>query len=282
MTLTTPEAFMAAAPAPLNGNSPWSSRYAAELRRVVIEHAERSPRSLQLQLGPSEVGVACDRQVVGKMAGLPKTNHVSDPWPSIVGTAVHAWLADAFDADNARRGVIRWVTEQRVQTHPDAGLIHPGTGDLYDAAEQAVDDHKVLGETTLAQVRSADGPARKYVVQLLLYAEGFRRLGLPVRRVALIAWPRTASSLDGLYVWDREHTGADDQLIEEVFTQTRIRQQLAIEVHSGRMSITQIPITPDNSECYFCPFYRPQSAKDGGPGCPGTANHQSLSKGASA
>lgn len=268
-----PAAFMAAAPAPLNGSSPWASRYAAELRRVVVEHAERSPRSLQLQLGPSEVGVACDRQVVGKMAGLPKTNHVSDPWPSIVGTAVHAWLADAFAEDNRRRGLIRWVPEQRVITHPDTSLIHPGTGDLYDAVEQAVDDHKVLGESSLSKVRSADGPPRKYVVQLLLYGEGFRRLGLPVRRVALIAWPRTSSSLDGLYVWDREHTSADDQLIQEVFDQTRIRQQLALEVHAGRLSINQIPSAPDSSECFFCPFYRPQSARDGGPGCPGTATN---------
>jgi hypothetical protein len=263
---------MSAAPAPLNGSSPWSARYASELRRVVTEHAERSPRNLQLQLGPSEVGVACDRQVVGKMAGLAKTNHVSDPWPSIVGVAVHAWLAEAFAEDNRRRGLIRWVPEQRVVTHPDTSLIHPGTGDLYDAVEQAVGDHKVLGESTAAKVRSVGGPPRKYVVQLLLYGEGFRRLGLPVRRVALIVWPRTGSSLDGLYVWDREHGSADDELLDEVFRVTRVRQQLAVEVHSGRLSINHIPLTPDNDECFFCPFYRPQSARDGGPGCPGTVS----------
>lgn len=272
-TALSPNEFMAAAPAPLNGSSPWAVRYAAELRRVVIEHASRSPRSLQLQLGPSEVGVACDRQVVGKMAGLPKTNHVMDPWPSIVGTAVHAWLADAFAAENDRLGAIRWVPEQRVITHPDTSLIHPGTGDLYDADEQSVDDHKCLGESSMAKIRRPEGPPRKYVVQLLLYGEGFRRLGLPVKRVALIAWPRTSSSLDGLYVWDREHSAADDQLLTEVFDQTRTRQQLAIEVHAGRLPINAIPATPDNSECFFCPFYRPQSAKDGGPGCPGTATH---------
>lgn len=274
MTATvSPADFMSAAAAPLNGSSPWASRYAAELRRVVVEHAERSPRNLQLQLGPSEVGVACDRQVVGKMAGQPKTNHVSDPWPSIVGTAVHAWLAEAFAEDNRRKGLIRWLPEQRVTTHPDTNLIHPGTGDLYDAVEQSVDDHKCLGESSMAKVRSNRIP-RKYVVQLLLYGEGFRRLGFPVRRVALIAWPRTGSSLDGLYVWDREHSAEDDQLIEEVFDQTRIRQQLALEVHAGRLPINAIPTAPDSDECFFCPFYRPQSARDGGPGCPGTAaNH---------
>jgi hypothetical protein len=275
--LVSPADFMAAAPARLNGSSPWASRYAVELRRVFTEHAERAPRSLQLHLGPSELGVACDRQVVGKMAGQAKTNHVYDPWPSIVGTACHAWAADAFTADNVRSNVLRWVAEQRVTPHPD----HPGTADLYDAVELAVVDHKFLGETTMAKVRAPGGPSRKYVVQLLLYGLGYLLLGLSVRRVVLAAYPRTAATLDGLYVWERALTGDDGQLlpenaqlITEVFEQTAVRQQLALEVHAGRLSINQIPLTPDSDECFFCPFYRPQSARDGGVGCPGTAGHQ--------
>jgi hypothetical protein len=51
-----------------------------------LEHAARAPRTLQQHLGPSELGVECDRQVAGKMAALPATNHVVDPWPSMVGT----------------------------------------------------------------------------------------------------------------------------------------------------------------------------------------------------
>lgn len=257
---------MTAAPAPLTGNTPWASRYAADLRRVVTDAAYRSPRSLQTHLGPSELGAECDRQVVGKMAGQPRTNHVSDPWPSIVGTAVHAWLAGAFAAANLREGVLRWVPEQRVTPHAE----HPGTADLYDAVELAVVDHKVLGETSMVKVRSAAGPSRRYVVQLLLYGLGYRNLGLPVQRVALAAYPRTGSTLDGLYVWERTAGPQDDLLIQEVLRQTEIRKQLAEQVRSGRMDISQIPITPDSDECFFCNFYRPQAAHDGGPGCPGT------------
>ena len=265
-SLTTPDAFMAAAPAPLNGSSPWAQRYAAELRRVVVDHAERAPRSLQVHLGPSELGVACDRQVVGKLAGLPKTNHVSDPWPSIVGTAIHAWLADAFTADNARKGVLRWVAEQRVVPHPE----HSGTADLYDAAEQRVVDHKATGVTTLAKIRAGRIP-RHYLVQLLLYAHGYRQLGLPVRGVALAAWPRTASTLDGLYVWERPHTEADDQLITEVLQQTETRKAMAQLLISGLVRFDQIPHSPDNDSCFWCPFFRPEAARDGGPGCAGTS-----------
>src|SRR5688500_1296430 len=91
----SPTAFMAAAPPSLNGNSPWAQRYAKTLRDVFEYHAARAPRTLQQHLGPSELGVMCDRQVAGKLAALPVTNHVSDPWPSIRGTALHAWAADA-------------------------------------------------------------------------------------------------------------------------------------------------------------------------------------------
>lgn len=261
--MTTPADFMSAAPKGLNGNTPWAGRYAGELRQVVHEHARNSRRNLQVHLGPSELGTPCDRQVVGKLAGVPATNHVADPWASVIGTAVHAWLADAFTADNERHG-IRWVPEQKVVPHPD----HAGTADLYDARELAVVDHKVLGETSMAKIRPPGEPPQRYVVQLLLYGKGYRVLGLPVRRVAIAAYPRTSHTLDGLYVWEREHTPIDDQLIDQVFELTAHRKAMADEVLNGR-PLSTVPTTPSDDECYFCPFYRPQSAKDDGPGCPG-------------
>ena len=267
----SPTEFMAAAPRSISGSSPWASRYASELRRVFLEHAARAPRTLQQHLGPSELGVECDRQVAGKMAALPTTNHVADPWPSIVGTACHAWAAEAFEADNLRSGVLRWIAEQRVTPHPD----HPGTADLYDGVERAVVDHKFLGESSMAKVRKS--PPRKYVVQLLLYGLGYHLMGLPVHRVALAAYPRTAASLDGLYVWERRFLDESGQLAPEnlellqlVFAETARRREYAEAVLAQRMSIDDVPATPDGDECFFCPFYRPQAARDSGPGCPGS------------
>lgn len=267
---TTPAEFMASAKAaPVSGNTPWAGRYAAEIRRVVREAAERAPRSLQVHLGPSEIGHLCHRQVAGKLAGLPRTNHVIDPWPSILGTATHAWLEAAFTADNERLGRIRWVPETRVT--PIDG--HSGTADLYDADEQSVDDHKVLGESSMAKVRRSEGPPRHYVVQLLLYARGYRRLGLPVRRVALLAYPRTAASLDGLYVWERPYTAADDELLEQVQAELDYRKQWAAALITGAAQLSDVPADTAD-ECHFCPFYRPQTARDGGPGCPGHSGQQ--------
>lgn len=255
--------FMAAAPRVLGGNTPWAQRYASELRQVVNEHARLAPRNLQVHLGPSELGTPCDRQVVGKLAAEPVTNHVVDPWASVIGTAVHAWLALAFAADNYRHG-LRWVPEQRVAPHPD----HEGTADLYDGVEQAVVDHKILGPTSLAKIMVPAGPPHRYQIQLLLYGHGYRLLGLPVKRIALAAYPRASHTLDGLYVWEREATPLDAVIVDSVFELTWQRQLLAREVKNGR-PLLSISATPSDDDCFFCPFYRPQSAHDNGPGCPG-------------
>jgi hypothetical protein len=263
-------AFMTGVRAPLNSNSPWGQRYAHDVRRVVHNYAARAPRTLQQHLGPSELGAICDRQVAAKMAGFPATNNVVDPWPSIIGTAVHAWLADAFAYDNPAGGPIRFVPETRVV--PFDG--HSGTADLYDYTERAVVDHKILGVTSMAKVRAPEGPPRRYVVQLLLYGRGYRNLGLPVHRVALAAYPRTAASLDGLYIWERPYTPADDELLAEVWEQTISRKRIAVALLRGDMTISDVPATPNDTECYFCPFYRPQVAQDGGYGCAGTVGNR--------
>jgi hypothetical protein len=121
----------------------------------------------------------------------------------------------------------------------------------------------------MAKVRRPEGPPARYVVQLLLYALGYRNLGLPVERVMLAALPRTEPSLDAMYVWEHKCEAVDDVIIEAVLGKTAIRRQIAGEVLARRIPITAVPITPSDDGCYFCPFYRPQSARDGGPGCPG-------------
>lgn len=258
------EAFMTSAKPSTpshSGNDIHAVAIASELRQIVGDAAANAPRTLQQHLGPSELGVPCDRQIVHKLLALPDTNHVTDPWPSIVGTAVHAWMDEVFRAQPGQR----WHSERRVT--PMEG--HPGTADLYDAQHQRVIDHKCLGTSTHDKLRT-QGPPRHYFVQLLLYALGYIRAGFPVTSIAIAAWPRTGSSLSGLYVWHHVITAADWQLIEQVISETKTRKDYAALVSAGAITIDQVPRNPGD-DCYHCPAYRPQSAKDGGPGCPGTA-----------
>lgn len=255
-------------PAPSNGNSRWAADYAKELKRVVAEAGKRAPRSQQVHLGPSELGVACDRQVVGKLTREPKLNLTSDPWPSMVGTWIHAGLEEAFNQDNEREGVGRWLTETRVEPHPD----HGGTGDLYDAKEYAVVDHKALGEATLSKLMR-EGPPRKYEAQLYLYALGFEKMGHRVDRVVLAAWPRTRSNLDGMYVWEHAFDDHARALVDEVFADTKRRKDQAALVQMNLVTLNQVPATPGD-ECHFCSLFRRGATP--GPngefrGCPGTS-----------
>jgi hypothetical protein len=189
---------------------------------------------------------------------------VADPWPSIIGRAVHAWLAEAFKNENTINQVLRFLPEIKVTPDP----LYPGTADLYDGYEQALVDHKIVGDTTMRKVMSAQGPPWYYVVQMILYKKGYELLGLPVRRVVLAAWPRTKPTMDELYCWERLSSPEDDLVIQQVLAVTAARRQVANMVLSGQITIEQVRRTPSD-DCYFCPWYRPQSALDGGPGCPG-------------
>jgi hypothetical protein len=263
------------APAAQQGNTPWAADTARRMADIIRRYSARRPRSLQRHLGPSELGVECDRQVVGKLIGAPATNHVTDPWPSFVGTAIHAELDQVFRWENTQLGAVRYLPERRV--NPGGPFIgHPGTGDLYDAWEACMLDHKALGATSMDIVKSVAGPPRKYVGQLGLYGLGYLREGLPVRRIALLAWPRTKSDLSGLYVWEHAMDAQMAQLLHEIADDTARRKAYAAAILAAPAwqqagMLAAVPREPDHHECYFCIFYRPNQ-QDDGVGCPGTVS----------
>ncbi len=73
-----------------------------ELQNVIRHAAANAPRSLQSALGPSEVGLPCRRRLAYRLLDWldEKPNPDSDPLPSTMGTAYHAWLAEAFERAN--------------------------------------------------------------------------------------------------------------------------------------------------------------------------------------
>jgi hypothetical protein len=268
--------FFARVPTLPGGNTPWAVQYGRELREIIVRQAHRSPRNLQVTLGPSELGEQCPRQIVSKFSGQPETWHGVDPWASFVGTAVHAALADVFAKENNLDGLLsnglpRWITEARVAPHPS----YPGSADLYDVANHTVCDWKILGPTSIAKVKSVNGPPRRYKVQLLLYAKGYANLGFPVQRVVLAALPRTSPSLAEMYIWEHWLTPDDDILVSQVLAETQLRYQVAQAVMRREIPIEAVPRVPGDS-CSWCRFYRPDAAREiretgyqQSPGCPG-------------
>jgi len=236
-----------------------TSPLADDIRGVVIEAARRAPRSQQVALGPSEIGAACSRQLAYKLMHHTQTNSGSDPWPSIVGTAVHSWLADAFLAANDRLGRIRYLVEQRLTIR--AGLI--GTCDLYDADRGMVIDHKVPGTTSMARAKK-DGPPPTYRVQAHTYGYGFAQLGLPVRDVALALYPR-GGMLAGLWIWSEPY---DENIALQALSRhdAILEAVTALDVESHPERYREIPRVTGHA-CTYCPFWKP--GRDTGDGCPG-------------
>src|SRR6266705_6686901 len=117
---------------------------AGELATAVIERvkhaAANAPRSPQSAPGPSEIGTPCTRRLAYKTLDWePKPNSDTDPWAATIGTSVHAWMAQAYEAENTRLGWYRYLTEQQV-TLP-GGIS--GSCDLYDTQARTVTDWKV-------------------------------------------------------------------------------------------------------------------------------------------
>lgn len=257
-----------------NGNTPWAQRYAQELREVVLRYAARLPRNTQRHLGPSELGHHCDRQLVGKMAGVEFAhggNQLHDSWPSIVGTALHSFLEEAFRWESQWNANGRWLTETKVCPDPGAAEPHPGTADLMDTMTVTLGDHKCQSKNIRARLRR-DGLPYHYYIQMLLYALGYMHKGYNVQRIVLISWPRTESSLDDMYVHEHVITAADMREVESVLSKTVVREQLAKFVAGGDMSFWDIPATPSEADCQYCPFFNPAALGDRDPkGCAGTS-----------
>lgn len=223
----------------------------------LIQHtANNAPRSQQTQVGPSELGMLCERRLALKMLGADEVNTTADRWPSTIGTAVHTWLSNALLTDNDQLEAAgqppRWLVEQKVTIRP--GLT--GSCDAYDLYTHTVIDWKVVGTTSLKKYRRA-GPGQQYRTQAHLYGKGWANLGLPVKDVALVFLPR-AGMLPDTHFWSEPYNPAvaDDAV-------GRMDDLLAAmndADHENNLEDFMAGLPRDTSMCGFCPFYSPNSA----------------------
>lgn len=242
------------------------------LTEIITDTAANAPRSLQRRIGPSEVGDPCPRRLAYKLLDWPATNSGGDPWPSIVGTATHEWLAGALTLHNQTTGTRRFLVEERVEVDDGSvsGYRLGGSCDAYDTATNTVIDHKCVGETAMRKYRN-EGIREQYRVQANLYGLGFERAGHRPETVALAFYPR-GGMLGGLWVWTDVY---DRQLALDALARLRsVRDAvIALDPEARPAMWEHLPATP-GSACRFCPFWKPGST-DLAVGCPGnTTTHQ--------
>ncbi len=232
-----------------------------DLKAMIRWASSNAARSLQKALGPSEVGHPCDRKLAFGMMGEQGNESYSDPLPSIIGTATHAWLESAARKHNELLGRIRWIVEQRVEVRP--GL--QGTCDLYDCDTQSVIDWKVLGPTTFGKYTRPDpGPPIWYKRQCQLYGKGYRNLGFPVKMVGICFLPRSGQlSKSKLWLQPYDETVAQE-VCDRLDRIALVCADLDVENHPERYAL--IPET-SGDHCDFCKHWTP--SPDGPLDCKG-------------
>lgn len=246
------------------GIDPFTEQVRKDLMEVIRWADANSTRSLQQEIGPSELGNECDRFIAYRLTQTPMVNTATDPWPAIVGTAIHAWLERAVNDFQAAAGAVRWSTE--ITTNPD--LITKGHLDLFDHWEHMVCDWKSLG-TTKMRAWKKSGPPEKHKDQVNLYAKGMIEAGHEVEKVCLIGIPR-AGWLSDMSLW------VDDYRPERAQAALDRRDQIGyrlldLDILNHPERFEDIPAMSDN--CSFCPFFRIENRGDGRAadqtGCPG-------------
>jgi hypothetical protein len=235
------------------------SSLAAELQAIITTAAENAPRSLQADLGPSEAGIPCPRRLAYRILAwdkppgkVPSGPPGGDPWPAIVGTSIHAWLATTFAGAGGR-----WLAEQPVTIAPP--LLPGGSCDLYDTATDTVIDWKAVGPTSLNTYRIA-GPRAQYITQVHLYGLGFELAGRHPQKVAIAFLPR-GGYLSGMWLWSAPYDRA--HALQALRRLTAIRQLViaADALHpleTDPAGLALIPAVPSHG-CAWCPWYRPGS-----------------------
>lgn len=233
--------------------------YESVLREDLIEiiqwTSDSSPRSLQVTLGCSEAGSACDRKIAYRIAGKPKINF-PDPLKALMGTAFHHLLDINTVEFQKVQGTSEWLTETEVWP----AKFLKGHVDLYSTKRKLVLDWKTSSADMIKKWQ-VDGIPDNYKTQIMLYGKGMVNAGHEVQRVGLAAVPRGGTLRDILVLtvaYDPEYANA---------ALTRV-WQIGKDLNSGT-PIGDITAVPSFMECSYCPYYRGGTKPADDAGCPG-------------
>lgn len=232
----------------------------AEFMTMVRWATEFDPRAQQVSLGPSDLGIECDRRLAYKIAGLRGFNP-GDPWAALVGSAIHVRLEDIIRRYAAQHGGT-WLIEEKVVVDPRVS----GSADLVRAP--LVVDIKSTGPDMMTKVMK-QGPPWSYKAQINLYAKGLRDAGHQIDHVAFLFVPRSGR-LDGFHVWADDY---DPQIAKAALDRAYglAKQLTELNIMDNPHRWEQIPANPSYL-CQYCPmFNKHRRAEEGADDkhCPG-------------
>lgn len=231
-----------------------------ELERILGRYEASRPRSMQTALGPSEVGMECQRALAYRLLNTPEKPDNRLPWAPLVGTAVHATIAEALELENKRLGRERWIVETRVD--PGGGV--PGSCDAYDVDTCTVIDWKAVGVKSLAELPHHMKP--EYETQAHIYGLGYENAGREVRWVRICLLARASHDFRQSREWTRPYDRGIAERALARLTETK-RLITGLRLAEGDRGWAEVPGT-SSKPCSWCKWYRPGAAPTRA-GCPG-------------
>ena len=217
----------------------WSNALAAEYMDVVLDGIYNHPRGLQTLIGPSEIGIPCDRALLYKLAQTPEPRRPDPPWKPQVGTACHNQMEEWF-----RKHPDDWEVEQKLPVGRIGPDIIKGSTDLFFRAG-AVIDHKFVGPSRLKKYRR-HGPSPEYKVQAHTYGRGWKLEGWPVKIVMIVFLPRDGELRDTYFWWEPYN----EQIAFDALARAESRYQLLAAL-GLEQALTLFPYC-DDPWCDWC------------------------------
>lgn len=230
-----------------------------EILTRIADHLANAPRTLQKQVGPSELGTPCARRLAYRMARVPVVNDRGVAWKPAVGSAVHVFLADVFCEANRGLASPRWLTEVTVEVGEIAGVPVRGSADLFDRVTATVVDFKVVGVASLRSMK-ASGPGVQYRAQFHLYARGLIRRGVEVDRVAMLELSQNGEFAEAVW-WSEPY---DEQVALDALRRADAIAALVQAAGPGAAGV----LPTAEAFCAYCPWHLP-AATELAEACPG-------------
>lgn len=233
----------------------------AEFTTMIRWHEEFAPRTMQVALGPSDLGTECDRRLAYKIAGIAGFNR-GDPWAAFVGSAIHTRIEGVIRKYAKEHGGT-WLIEERIVVTPEIS----GRADLI--RDNMVIDIKSASPDVIKKLPDT-GPRGSYLPQIHSYAWGLNQAGHRIDKVAFVFVPRSGR-LDDMWVWvDAYRPEIAEAALKRVYGFARRLGEMDI-LNNPHLWET-VPATPDYMWCQFCPLMNRGMSPDEpatDKGCPG-------------
>lgn len=239
--------------------------FKAEIDWLIFDALANSPRSLQRQLGPSEVGHPCRRWLGYRLLEVEPVNGGGVNWRPAVGTGAHLLLGGIFAEANRKLGQPRFLVEHRVDIGTVDGEPIVGSCDLYDRVTARSIDWKISGPDMIRKIKSKGEPAEQYRAQAHAYGRGWARRGFPVDEVSIYYLPSNGEYDQGFF-WSEKY---DETIAVQALE--RVEAVAKLTASAGTATLPLLPTT--DHYCRRCDYFLPASTDvtEACPGHPGAA-----------